>query len=375
MKILILGGSGVLSTDFTIKTVNEGNEVFLFNRGIRKNFIDGRANNIIGDIRKDSVEELRKKIFEASEEYDVVVDFLTFNKDQLSKTLEVIRDRFKQYIFISSATVYKKSDENEIITEETPLGNDKWDYAYQKFLCEKSLRDQDICYTIIRPYVTYGKTRIPFPIIPDRKHYTLLARIIEDKPVLLYENGEAICTLTHTTDFANMLYGLLLNERAYCEDFHITSPVQQTWKDVYGILCSLLGKKEHGLSVSGEQIRKFMPDFYEILKGDKGTNMRFDNTKVLSVLGGGYSANYITLADGLKQSVDFYCSNDYMKGIDFKWDGQCDYLIRKVCGERFNYLSGGVQQYSNSRKYYSIMTTQPLRLMYDTARKVKHLVM
>ena len=84
-----------------------------------------------------------------------------------------------------------------------------------KFLCEKYLSTLQINYTIIRPYVTYGVSRIPFPIIPEGYHYTLLERILEDKPVILYNEGQAKCTLTTTKDFAEILYKLLLNPKAY----------------------------------------------------------------------------------------------------------------------------------------------------------------
>ncbi len=80
-----------------------------------------------------------------------------------------------------------------------------------------------------------AKNRIPFPIIPGDQ-YTLLARIMANKPVIMFEQGDAICTLTHTEDFAKTLYELLLNEKAYKEAFHITSTSEQTWLEVYTIL-------------------------------------------------------------------------------------------------------------------------------------------
>lgn len=368
MKILILGGSGILSTDFTKKALDQGDNVYLLNRGRRTKFIDERCNLIIADLRNESAEEIREKI--AITDYDVVVDFLSFNIEQMKKTLAIIEGKYKQYIFISTATVYKKDNEDEIITEQTEIGNDKWGYAYNKSLCENYLKDSTVNYTIIRPYVTYGKSRIPFPIIPDGHHYTLLARIIEEKPVLLYEDGKAICTLTNTVDFAEVLYRLLLNSKAYREDFHITGPYTQSWKMVYEELCVLLNKKPNAFSVSIDDIKRFMPGYKEILLGDKGTNMLFDNSKVLNAIGG-YDFRY-DLRTGLERSVNYYLDNEFMQGIDYKWDGECDYLVYKLSGIKLSPVTMTKNAPNSKMLYYYIMRYQPFRFLIDMLRKIKH---
>lgn len=367
MKVLIIGGSGILSTDFTKKILDAGDEAYVLNRGRRTHFIDERSKLITADIRNESIESLRNKI--KNNTYDVVVDFLSYNTNQLKKTLNVIEKLYKQYIFISSATVYNKNSENDIITEAIPIGNKKWDYAYNKVLCEEFLRNCDINYTIIRPYVTYSNSRIPFPIISDSYQFTLLARILQDKPVLLYENGNAICTLTNTVDFAEILYRILLNENSYGEAFHITGPFVQTWKDVYNEMCKLLNKAPNYVSVNIEDIEKYMPGFKYILLGDKGTNMQFDSSKVMSIIGD-YEFQY-DLTKGLRESIDFYLNNDYMQGLDYKWDGECDYVIYNKDGRKLKPLKNYQDRNNKSKIYYYIMRYQPFRGMYDFARWIK----
>ncbi|GEA30034.1 NAD-dependent epimerase/dehydratase family protein [Clostridium diolis] len=369
MKILIIGGSGILSTDFTKKCLDENNDVYLVNRGKRKEFIDERANLIIADWRLESVDELKRKI--NLRKYDVVVDFLSFTVDQMKKTLSVIYKKFSQYIFISSATAYIKRNENEIISENTPVGNEKWDYAYNKSLCEKYLKDQDINYTIIRPYVTYGDSRIPFQIIPDGFNFTLIQRIIEDKPIVLLDGGSAICTLTHTIDFSEVLYKLLCNRNAYKEEFHITSTYTYTWREVYETLCEILRRKSKMFSISLEMVEKYIPEYYQILKGDKGSNMRFDNTKVMKAIEG-YEFS-ISLSDGLRKSVNYFLENKKMQSIDYKWDGKIDYFIKKEIHYSTECIKGR-NLYSNKVVFYYIMKYQPFRRVYELARKVKHII-
>ena len=369
MKILILGGSGILSTDFTKLCTDQGNDVYMVNRGKRKGLIDERANLIIADLRSEDIDSLRSKI--ANIKYDVVVDFLSYNPEQMKKTVEVIKDAFTQYVFISSATAYIKKYQDEIISESNSVGNKDWDYAYQKSLCERYLKQQNFNYTIIRPYVTFGLSRMPFPIIPDNYYYTVIERIKENKPIIMLDHGKAICTLTCTKDFAQVLYRLLLNTKAYKEAFHITSNNRQTWKEVYLTICEILNKSSITCSVSIEDINKYMPEFEFILKGDKGQNMLFDNSKVLAAIDG-YNFQY-SLMDALKESIEYFESHPQMQGIDFKFDGRCDYLIKKKfkCNLSSLVLEN---EYSNNRKYYIMMTNPILRSSYETARKAKHII-
>ena len=94
--------------------------------------------------------------------------------------LDVVSNKCKQYIFISSATVYKEKNNHHYI-ESDEIGNDKWDYCLEKSECEwylKNHRETLGCqYSIIRPYVTYGKTRFPFQIAPI-EYYTIINRIM-----------------------------------------------------------------------------------------------------------------------------------------------------------------------------------------------------
>ena len=360
MKILILGGSGILSTDFTKKVLDSGDSVTIVNRGKRKAFIDPRAKLLVADLRQESEKALSQKL--ATQEYDVVVDFLSYNVDHLRKNLNIIRSKCKQYIFISSATAYKKCSEDEIITEKTPVGNQKWDYAYQKALCEQYLEKENIDYTIIRPYVTYGDSRIPFQIIPDGAHYTLLQRIKEEKPVILLDDGRAVCTLTHTTDFAEVLYRLLLNAKAYRQAFHITNSCTYTWKEVYETLCRILEKPTNVISVSLEDVKKYLPEYYPSLSGDKGTNMQFDNSKVMQAIGEYQFA--VDLEAGLRRSVAYYETHENMQRIEFRWDGKVDYCIQKNSGRKLSCLKIR-NSYSCSPMLYFVVRYQPFRGMYN----------
>ena len=164
MNILIFGGTGVLSTDF-VSLLVDNNNVTIINRGINKHLINEKAELIKLDIRKTGVDDIVTIV--GDREFDVVVDFLTYNPSQLIKMTKILEKmKYKQYIFISSATVFNNGEGNPI-SENSSIGNDKWDYALNKLKCEEILTESKINYTIIRPYVTYSNTRITFQIYPD----------------------------------------------------------------------------------------------------------------------------------------------------------------------------------------------------------------
>jgi nucleoside-diphosphate-sugar epimerase len=241
MRILLVGGTGVLSTDVAIEAIDSGHELYILNRGNRKSDYIALDNVIMADIRN----EKQSLAAIGNNYYDVVIDFLSFNMDHLKKTMKIFQGKCKQYIFISSATVYSRNVDGRI-TEDTPLTNDRWAYAVKKANCETVLKDTAYLYgfeyTIIRPYITYGKTRIPFAVNSRKNQWTLIERIKQDKPVIMWDDGNAVCTLTNTKDFARAILGLCMNERAFGQAFHITSGYELTWNDVIRTYGRLLNK-------------------------------------------------------------------------------------------------------------------------------------
>ena len=368
MKLLMLGGSGILSTDFTVKCLDEGNEVFILNRGTRSGFIDKRAVLIKADLRNESVDELKAKI--KDQHFDVIVDFLSFGPAHLEKNLRAFEGLFDQYVFISSATAYIKNDKDLISESRNEVGNKNWDYSYNKSLCEDYIKKSTVNYTIIRPYVTFGVSRIPFQLIPDGYHYTLISRIINDKPVALLDGGSAICTLTNTVDFANILYGLMLNPKAYRQEFHITSQSRQSWKEVYEKYCEILGHEPRLISVTLDDIKKYMPEYYQSLKGDKGTSWSFDNTKVLEAVGG-YEFEY-DLLSGLKRSIEYFNSHENMQGIDYKWEGKMDFMIKRVAGIKGLKPIYSLCDKSSKKSFYYLMTNPISHFAYMTLWHIKN---
>lgn len=328
MKIMLIGGTGVLSKDVARECLKSGYELYMVNRGKRRNFIPKNVTLIVGDVSKP--QDLIKRI--EGMEFDVVVDFLSYESTQLSKTLGLFKDKCKQFIFISSATVYSKDNEDEPITEDKAKTNTQWSYSKNKIECEDLLTkffvDKAVHYTIVRPYITYGNTRIPFALISPLKQWTLVDRILKNKPVIIWDDGSAKCTLTHTEDFAKAMVGLFLNEKAYGEEFHITSDEQQSWKDVIKMVGRTLEHDVKLISVPSDIVEKHMANMKGELTEDKAHSRLFDNSKIKSAVEGFECS--ISFENGIKDTVEFYKTNKEMQKIDVLWNYKIEIMVREA---------------------------------------------
>lgn len=330
MKILLIGGTGVISTDISALAVKKGMELYLINRGNRSMFAPKEAICIQADIR-DAMEAKKKT---EGMHFDVVVDFISFTPEQLMQSISLFRDKCSQYIFISSATVYSREDQKTPIREDsTPLTNVLWDYSRNKVACEMLLKKENdlygLNYTIVRPYVTYGNTRIPFALISGAQ-WTLVDRMLKGKPILMANDGNAVCTLTRSSDFAKGFLPLCGNPKAYCESYHITSDETFTWNDVARMIGEAIGVEPKLVYLPIPDIARGMPttaygDVYSLLTADKATNWYFDNSKIKQV-----APEFICttpFSQGLRETIDFYCSHPEYKKVDQLWNEQIDRLI------------------------------------------------
>lgn len=331
MKILLMGGSGIISSEICNLSIEKGYDVTIVNRGLRKNKINKNAKLIIADLKNDSVESIREKL--DINGYDVIVDFITYKCSQLKRTMEIANGLCKQFIFVSSATVYLEKDNDIPFNEKDPIGDTGWGYAHEKAICEKYIYDNYMNYkfeyTIIRPYITYGENRIPYQVIP-LKYYTLINRIKCNKPIPLF--GKDIkCTLTVSKDFAVAAVGLFLNKLSYGEVFNIMGNNVTTWEKVLQYICEELNIKPNIVYLDKKCLnknKKIIGIDYEEILFDKSRNMIFDNSKIKETVK--EFGDSISVKEGISESVKYYENNKNSQKIDYLWDSRVDNLLSKT---------------------------------------------
>jgi len=322
MKVLFIGGTGNISSACSELAISKGIELYHLNRGLSAGIrnIQGMK-TIISDIR--NFEETQKAL--QGYNFDVVVDFIAYLPEHIQNDIKLFSGKISQYLFISSASVYQTPPQKLPVTEETPLDNPYWDYARNKIACEETLKEEYLKngfpYTIVRPSHTYDKT-----IIPVIGGYTVLHRLIQGLPVVLHGDGTSVWTLTHNTDFAVGLIGLLGKKEAIHEEFHITSDEWLTWNGIYTILANELKVIPKIIHIPSDLIARYDPTIGAGLLGDKSHSMIFDNTKIRKLVP--EFNPKIEFQQGAKEIVKWYLQNTIQKEPDKRINQFMDRIIQ-----------------------------------------------
>lgn len=301
MKVLFIGGTGIISSAVSQLALESGIELYHFNRGKSHRKIEG-VNNITGNIR--NVKETKQILTDYS--FDVVVNWISFTPEHVQSDIEIFTGKTKQYIFISSASAYEKPISKLPITEETPLINPFWQYSRDKAACEKILMNEFITnnfpVTIVRPSHTYDNT-----LIPNDWGYTILDRMLKGKKIIIHGDGTSLWVLTHNTDFAVGFVGLFGKKEAIGEAFHITSDELLTWNQIYQMLADELGVSLNAVHIPSDFIAKYNPEHGAGLLGDKSHSVIFDNSKIKKLVP--ELQCKIPFSEGAKEIVSWYKNN------------------------------------------------------------------
>jgi nucleoside-diphosphate-sugar epimerase len=322
MKVLFIGGTGVISSACAALAVQQGIDLALLNRGqsaIRP--APAGVAVLHGDIRDPA--SVRSALH--GREFDVVVDWIAFTPQHVQADIDLWRGRVGQYVFISSASAYQTPPASLPVTESTLLDNPYWEYSRQKIACEELLvrayREEKFPMTIVRPSHTYDATKVPL-----LGGYTSVQRMKQGKPVLVHGDGTSLWTLTHTRDFAAGFVPLLGNARAVGETAHITSDEWLTWNQIYQIMAAALGVEATLVHAPSELINAYDPLHGAGLLGDKSHSMIFDNSKIRRLVPGFACAT--PFAWGAREIVAWHEADPARQVIDPFVDALIERVLR-----------------------------------------------
>ena len=321
MKVLFIGGTGVISSACSALAVERGIELHLLNRGESKERpIPPEAHVLKGDIR--DPESARSALGSAN--FDCVVDWIAFTPEHIEADLELFRGRTNQFILISSASAYQTPPTNLPVTESTPLSNPFWKYSQDKIACEDRLvrayREEQFPMTIVRPSHTYDRTKLPLI-----GRYTAIDRMRKGKKVIVHGDGTSLWVLTHNTDFAKGFVGLLGNSRAIGEAFHITSDALLTWNEIYEFAAKAAGTTADMVHIPSEVIARYDADWGAELFGDKAHSVIFDNTKIKRIVPD--FAATIPFSRGIEEIIAWHDADPARRVSDERIDRLMDKFI------------------------------------------------
>lgn len=328
MKIFMIGGTGTISSAITRQLAAAGHDLWLLNRGTRKDEVPENVKQVIADINDE--EDVLKKLGDA--QFDTVCEFIGFITSQVERDLRLFSGRTRQYVYISSASAYNKPARNHIITEGTTLANPYWQYSRDKIACEellmKAYREKGFPVTIVRPSHTYCERGIPVSVHGPKGSWQVLKRMMEGKPVLIQGDGSSLWTLTWNEDFARGFIGLLGNPKAIGEAFQIMSDETLTWNQIYESVAHALGVECHPYHVASAFLAAVCPKEYDLLGnllGDKSVTVSFDCTKLKRAVPGFCATTCFD--EGVRRCVDYLLAHPELQVEDPEFDAWCDRVI------------------------------------------------
>lgn len=328
MKILIIGGTGTISSAITRQLAESGHELWLLNRGNRKSEVPRCVKQVIADIDDTDVvlRELGDTVF------DSVCEFIGFVPSQVERDIRLFQGRTKQYVYISSASAYNKPAANHVITEGTTLANPYWEYSRNKIACEellmKEYRENGFPVTIIRPSHTYCERGVPLSVHGLKGSWQVLKRMKEGKPVIIHGDGSSLWTLTWNEDFARGFIGLLGNPKAIGEAFQIMSDEQLTWNQIYETVARALDVELKAYHVASDFLAACSPkewDFRGNLLGDKAASVVFDCSKLKRAVPGFRATTRFD--EGVRRCIEYIQSHQELQVEDPDFDRWCDSII------------------------------------------------
>lgn len=372
MKVLIIGGMGVIGGAITEAASKKGMDVYVCSR--RTIFGKFQDLNIIG-IQGDWRDDVFAKHIVANN-FDVIVDTQIFTKKQLIRSLNIVNGHCKQFIYISTDSVYVHPAKDKTEDEPIDLKKLKWKYGFDKRDAELYLNhygnNYSFYWTVVRPTVTFGDTRLPVGFASKRDTNTLVKRILDEKPVLLFDNVNTEHAICHISIFGSAAANLFLDESAKNQNFHVSDDKAYTYLEVFHVIEDILGIKGNYVHLSSRYLKKYNKNIYEEMIYDKNPEFTLDNSKIKTV---SPTTNYHPdIYEILKSTV---LRLKQSSEIDFEYEMLTDLLLlehkedikddsEKKIAER--YIAGFTSEYKTELQYYSLSL-----IMQTTLKPIKSL--
>jgi len=322
MKVLFIGGTGIISAAVSRQAVAKGLDLYLLNRGLRGVNPPG-SHGLTADTRQP--EDVRAAL--QGLQFDVVVNWIAYAPDDIERDLALFHGRVKQYIFISSASVYQKPPAHYVITEATPLHNPYWDYSRNKIACEERLMrayaKDGFPVTIVRPSHTYDQN---LPVAIGGGAYTLVDRLKKGRPIIVHGDGTSLWVVTHAEDFGRGFIGLVGNWDAIGHAFHITSDEVLTWNQIYQTIAEVLGVEANVVHIPSDFIARLEPELAGTLLGDKMWSAVFDNGKIKSFVPGFKAV--IPFRDGIRRTLAWFEADERRRRVDAAAEEKIEHILK-----------------------------------------------
>jgi nucleoside-diphosphate-sugar epimerase len=239
MRLLIIGGTGLISTEISNQLLGLNVNLTLLNRNRTPNRLQGEVELIVGDRRNHTEFE---GAIRTSGPWDCVIDINCSNPEDAESLRRASRGHVGQVIFCSTSNVYPKPATRYPVREDEPHGA-AFEGGRDKSACERIHSDAheagEYNLTILRPAHTYGEVG---PILHSLGNSTsIVDRIASGRPICVHGDGAGLWSAAHASDVARGFVAACGNDRAVGGVYNVTGDEWFTWNQYYETLASVLG--------------------------------------------------------------------------------------------------------------------------------------
>ncbi len=319
MKILIIGGTGLISTPLTHFLLERGDDVTLYNRGTTASRVPTGTRVLHGDRQQYTAFENQ---MQETDRWDCVIDMVGYDPRDSESVVRAFRGRIGQFIFCSTVDVYRKPASHYPYTENEAYGGLNT-YGRNKVLCEQILleahKQGDFPVTIIRPAYTYGESRgVLYPVGSGGDY---LDRIRQGKPLIVHGDGNSLWVACHIDDVARAFVGATQNAVTFGKSYHTTGEEWMTWNSYHQGVAEALGAPPPTfVHIPTDSLLKIVSERAASVADNFQFNNIFDNSAAHSDLGFRYTIPWV---EGVKRIVNWIEHNvKSSKPVDIGIDDQ-----------------------------------------------------
>jgi nucleoside-diphosphate-sugar epimerase len=257
MRVLVIGGTGLISTAIVNRLLAKGHEPVLFNRGESAARLDGDVETVLVD-RSDH-EAFATAAGNVS--VDAVIDMLTFDAEVAAQNVALFQGRVAHYLFCSTVCVYGgpltqiPAVESEPRTPVSAYGQGKLD-AEDVFL--EAHAKSGFPLTMFRPSHCYG----PGAALLDIWGYdaSLVSRFRAGQSIVVAGDGHGLWQPGHVDDMAKGFVGALGRDVCIGKAYNIVGDEVMTWRVFHERMAEALGLEAKLVTLTTEQIVAGTPD-------------------------------------------------------------------------------------------------------------------
>lgn len=306
MKVLIIGGTGLISTAITRQFLQRGDAVTLYTRGQSPTRFEGHVERLTGDRTDHAAFEAQ---MQETGRFDCVIDMVGYEAEDAASVVRAFRGRTGHVLFCSTVDVYAKP------ASTYPIGVDEsrqpiTAYAAKKVLCEDILleahRRGDFPVSILRATYTYGEgARGVIHSLGFRT--TFLDRIRKGQPVIVQGNGTSLWNPCYIDDVARGFLGAAGNDAAFGHAYNVTGEEAVTWNQLTAKIAEAMGAPAPEIvHIPTDLLARLAPHRAQLSVENIQYPNVHDTTTARADLGFAYT---VPIVEGMRRTIDWLAAH------------------------------------------------------------------